>query len=333
MSSAFRYARLCAVSTLLLSLGAYFYAYYHAEVLAGQSARLASQINVFLAGTELRNHARSIAAMLRAHRARWQSGATVLSAHPRVLALFDDGLSPEVRKASLDGFLSILDAGLPGLSGVVSLRLLALDERELARTGRFESVTLASGGSASGQSQGDIVIRPDNALRIVTDVVGPDDGRVLGFLEAGFVFGSLVDLVKQAGGGEGGGAGGRAFLWGAGSRWILAQGPSADPGQAVSARTARRDVALLEADRPHDIDGLFRSGDDIAAFVRVSSSDGTDSARWTIMLYRSGDDARVIGDLVDRLSRGIAAFPLWAALACALCTLAAFAFGWFSARH
>ena len=243
MSSAFRYARLCAVSTLLLSLGAYFYAYYHAEVLAGQSARLASQINVFLAGTELRNHARSIAAMLRAHRARWQSGATVLSAHPRVLALFDDGLSPEARKASLDGFLSILDAGLPGLSGVVSLRLLALDERELARTGRFESVTLASGGSASGQSQGDIVIRPDNALRIVTDVVGPDDGRVLGFLEAGFVFGSLVDLVKQAGGGKGVGRGAAPSSGGPARAGSSPRGRRPIPGRRSP--PARRDATSL----------------------------------------------------------------------------------------
>lgn len=330
MSAAFRYICLCAASTLLLSFGAYLYTFYHTNALAGQSVRLTGHINAFLAGAELRNHTRSIAAMLRAERNRWQSGAATLSAHPRILALFDDGLPPEDRKASLDGFLSVLNAGLPGLSGVLSLRLLALDGSELARTGRFESVTLASGNNASGQLRGDIVIRPDSAARIVTDVVDPGDGRTLGFLEAGFAFGPLIDLVKQAGDALEGMS--RAFLWGASSRWILAQGPPAGPMQAIHARAARRDVALLEADRPHDTDGFFRSGGDLAAFIRVSSSDGTDSARWTIILYRSGDDAHLAVGLADELSRGITALPLWAALVCALCALAAFTFGRLSAR-
>ena len=325
-----RYVCLCTASTLLLSFGVYIYAFYHTAAMSGQSVRLAGHINAFLTGAELRNHTRSIAAILRAERSRWQHGAATLSAHPRILALFDDGLPPEDRKASLDGFLSVLDAGLPGLSGVLSLRLLALDGSELARTGRFESVTLASGNNASGPLRGDIVIRPDSAVRIVTDVVDPGDGHTLGLLEAGFAFGTLVDLVKQAGDALEGP--GRAFLWGAGSRWILAQGPQTSPMQAIHARAARRDIAFLEADRPHETDGFFRSGDDLAAFIRVSSSDGTDSSRWTIILYRSGDDTRLAVGLVDELSRGTAALPLWAAIVCALCTLAAFTFGWFSAR-
>ena len=330
MSIVTRYACLCAASTLLLSFGAYLYTFYHTDALARQTGRLTGHINTFLAGAELRNHARSIAAVLRTERDRWQSGAVALTAHPRILALFDDGLPPEDRKASLDGFLSTMDAGLPGLSGVLSLRLLALDGSELARTGHFESVTLASGNDASSQLRGDIVIRPDNAVRIVTDVVDPGDGRTLGLLESGFAFGPLVDLVKQAGDTlEGMGC---AFLWGAGSRWILAQGPSAGPTQAIHARTARRDIALLEAERPHDTDGLFRSGEDLAAFIRISSSDGTDSARWTIILYRDGDDAHLAVGLADELSRGITALSLWAAFLCALCTLAAFTFGWFSNR-
>lgn len=329
-SSAIRYLCRCILSALLLSFGVYFYTSYHTDALAGQSSRLAGHINTFLTSTELRNHAHSIAAMLRAQRARWQSGATALSTHPSVFGLFDDGLSPEDRKASLDGFLSILDAGLPGLSGVVSLRLLTLDGRELARTGRFESVALAFGDGASSQLRGDIVLRPDSAVRITTEVVAPGDGRILGLLETGFAFSALVDLVKQ--GGDALEGTGRAFLWGADSRWILAQGPPGDPEQAIHARMARRDVALLETDRPQDVDGFFHSGDDLAAFVRVASSDGTDSARWTVILYRSGEDAGLAVGLVDGLSRGIAALPLWAAFTCAFCTLAAFTYGWFSGR-
>lgn len=330
MSAAIRYACLCAASTLLLSFGAYFYTSYHTEALAGQSARLTGHINSFLAGAELRNHTQSIAAALRAQRNHWQSGAAALTAHPRILALFDDGLPPEERKASLDGFMSTLDAGLPGLSGVLSLRLLAPDGSELARTGHFEAVTLASGNDASSQLRGDIVIRPDSAVRTVTDVVDPGDGRTLGLLESGFALGPVIDLVKQAGDTLEGM--GHAFLWGAGSRWILAQGPSADPMQAINARTARRDIVLLEAERPHDPGGLFRSGGDLAAFIRISSSDGTDSARWTIILYRSGEDAHLAIGLADEFSRSITALPLWAAFLCVLCTLAAFTFGWLSNR-